>query len=394
MPSQVVKCTSCNIVINEVLAFISNKIDVMDEQSISRICVTSFSESDIVTAKNLLFDSVSSAKRKKTRRRDGKSARDIDDIISLLKESDSEELPTFVARDLHKLPPILFDDVDPTQLLKDLLLLKKEINDIKNKYVTKEHFDVLKCDVDKVKSTQAAENTVNCSINYKRGACLFDNYNDIMACNSGPMGFDGNIKNIDNGCSPRESAARAPPQTNEATGAHAQQLTCNRPPVPITPRHTDVTDSENFSRGKDKLLSDVVRQGELKVVQYNKRRNRFKGNKGNANVADSKFKAADINIPIYIYNVSKEVTVPDIENYVSRRTGLNVMVEKNIMKLAKDYDGYKIFVPKHKLDLFMTNDFWPEGIAYRRFIDFRHRKVIEKNGTIINRDRNWVCENT
>ncbi|VVD05240.1 unnamed protein product [Leptidea sinapis] len=133
----------------------------MDEQNISRICVTSFSESDIVTAKNLLFDSVSSAKRKKTRRRDGKSARNIDDIIRLIKESDSEELPTFATRDLHKLPPILFDHVDPTQLLKQLLRLKKEINDLKSNYVTKEHFDILKCYVYNVKSTQAAEKTVN-----------------------------------------------------------------------------------------------------------------------------------------------------------------------------------------------------------------------------------------
>ncbi|KAH9629561.1 hypothetical protein HF086_008605 [Spodoptera exigua] len=38
MASKLLKCSSCNIVINEVLAFVCNKIDVMDEESISHIC--------------------------------------------------------------------------------------------------------------------------------------------------------------------------------------------------------------------------------------------------------------------------------------------------------------------------------------------------------------------
>lgn len=58
MSSNVVKCPNCNMVINEVLAFICNKVDVMDEESISRICVSAFSENDILSAKNLLFDSL------------------------------------------------------------------------------------------------------------------------------------------------------------------------------------------------------------------------------------------------------------------------------------------------------------------------------------------------
>ena len=52
------KCNSFNIVINEVLAFVCNKIDVMDEDSICRICETAFSENEITMAKNLLFDSI------------------------------------------------------------------------------------------------------------------------------------------------------------------------------------------------------------------------------------------------------------------------------------------------------------------------------------------------
>lgn len=56
MSSNMVKCSKCNIMINELLAFVNNRIDVMEEESISRICISAFSESNILVAKDLFFD--------------------------------------------------------------------------------------------------------------------------------------------------------------------------------------------------------------------------------------------------------------------------------------------------------------------------------------------------
>lgn len=123
MASDIVKCANCNIVINELLAFIQNKADVMDEVSLTRICGESFAESEIMAAKLLLFDSVPNSKRK-VRKSKGKTVRDIDDIICLLKITDPELVPIFVARDLRKLPPVTFDHIDVTTLLKDIMVLK------------------------------------------------------------------------------------------------------------------------------------------------------------------------------------------------------------------------------------------------------------------------------
>lgn len=122
MAATVVKCSNWNVVINEVLSFICNKIQVMDEQRIASICVTAFSEDDILEAKNLLFESISTAKRKKIRRRKGKTLKNIDVIVWILKILDPEEIPIIVARDLHKLHPVLFDHVDLTRILKDYKL--------------------------------------------------------------------------------------------------------------------------------------------------------------------------------------------------------------------------------------------------------------------------------
>lgn len=50
-----VKCLNCNTVISEILASMQNKLDVMDESSLIRICTSAFSDEDIEVAKSLLY---------------------------------------------------------------------------------------------------------------------------------------------------------------------------------------------------------------------------------------------------------------------------------------------------------------------------------------------------
>ena len=95
------------------------------------------------------------------------------------------------------------------------------------------------------------------------------------------------------------------------------------------------------------------------------------GYTGNARAdSENKFKAANIHVPIYIYNVSKETTVTDISSYVFKKTNLALKLDKMSMKINKDYDGYIAYIPRQKMDIFLKNDFWPEGVKYRRFVNF------------------------
>ncbi|KAF9415106.1 hypothetical protein HW555_007140 [Spodoptera exigua] len=180
--SSVVKCANCNVVINEVLAFVHNKISVMDDESISRICTSAFSENEILTAKKLLFESLPTTKRKITRRKAGKkNGRDIDDIICLIRDTDSEDIPVFVARDLEKLPPVLFDHVDVTRLLKDIVKLRQDLDMIKEDYATIKQMDQLKSEVQQLSSGW-------CNVNSKRGAYAARRLSSYE-CDSGPMGL-------------------------------------------------------------------------------------------------------------------------------------------------------------------------------------------------------------
>ncbi|VVD03632.1 unnamed protein product, partial [Leptidea sinapis] len=59
------------------------------------------------------------------RRRDASEQKGLQDIIKLIKEYDPDCLPTFVAKNLNKLPPITFDHIDVTTFLKEMSILKR-----------------------------------------------------------------------------------------------------------------------------------------------------------------------------------------------------------------------------------------------------------------------------
>lgn len=183
----VIKCRSCNIVINEVLVFIQNKIKVMDNKSLIRVCATGFSESDVTHAKSLLFDAVKPNIKMVKRRNDGKMQRDLEDIITVFKETDPEKFPIFVARDLYKLPPINFDHIDVTGLLKELLVLREEINSIKETYVTRDMLGreqkSFSCVSSHLSPSPPPNRYRNINVN-KRGASR-----QSFGFDSGPMGF-------------------------------------------------------------------------------------------------------------------------------------------------------------------------------------------------------------
>lgn len=435
MSSNVVKCPNCNMVINEVLAFICNKVDVMDEESISRICVCAFSENDILSAKNLLFDSLPTARRKKIRKRQGKTLRDIDDIITVIEESDPEDFPIFVAKDLQKLPPVLFDHVDVTRILKDLVRMQNEIFTIREQYATIGELNDIKLDLESLRNASIV-NTFKKNVNTKRGACLMNGFGH----DSGPMGLpplhnevstpanqqlspqpprdyrsipkinfllegsSAQQTQLSNGQRINESAVTEQTQTGRAAEAErvmpVEPLTAsdraqvNHAQLIHSPKaiHTASPVESSVAISVRKTIADSVRGGVWKpetpdkdwiTVQRKRLRNRFVGNRGKAATEpDEKFKAADVKTPIYIYNVAKEVSVCDIQKYVQSKTNIEVTLFKMNMKKLKDYDAYKIFVPKIKEEIFLRDDFWPDGIAFRRFLSLGYNKFDRVNSVI------------
>lgn len=416
--------------INEVLAFVHNKMTVMDEISLIRICNTAFDSEEILTAKKLLFEALSNKKMKR-RRKDGKTNRDLEDIIELLKSTDAEDpekLPIFVARELHRLPPVTFDHLDATRLLKDILWLQQEVKTIKSDYVSKELLKEIK--------SKDIEEGMGMTINNKRGACLRSSFH----CDSGPMGMQHDMSTglLNNYVMSDRSVCEKNDEdskitTGESTPPANRVRNVTNKAVSLTPIHcvelsspsrveagtalsntncalvcahadgvcltsTDVTQtSDNEVTNHTSLqnrfatkptMADVLKtSGDLKrnvycldnnwqVVSHKKKRTnaKFISNTGTDTTdLNSKFRAAETIIPIYISNVCKQTLESDIIDFIWNKTREMVTLEKIRAKKEKYYDSYKLCVPRNKLYMFLNDSLWPEGICFRRFVVFNEK---------------------
>lgn len=105
-------------------------IYAIDEVRILQICTSNFEEKEISRAKVLLYKTLGKTDRMPTRRRTEKGKKSLKDIIALLKKTDPDDLPSFVAKQLHRLPPITFNHVNITSILKDITALKSSLSDV------------------------------------------------------------------------------------------------------------------------------------------------------------------------------------------------------------------------------------------------------------------------
>lgn len=401
--SRTIKCNSCNIVIDELLSYIQNKISIADEDSLVKICSSTFSCEQIKRSKELLFESVPTDLRKISRKGKGKENRVLNDIISFIKVTDPDVLPVFVARDLEKLPPIQFDHLDTSKLLKDLAVVRSEIETIKSSYVSIEQLEAVKRDL--IKFQCASPPFSAAKINMKRGA-----YRE-----SGPIGLpnmDESITSInydsEMNCANNDSLKYKSfneivinnENLSEDSNKVSREGTCeiiNKSPLarPIRDdssarKKRDITDqlSEDEKTMQNRSYAIVTKSNSRaqtdecwKLVQKKGRtRNYIEGKKGSVVVeAEEKFRAAERHIPLFITNVHKNTSELDITSYIYKKTQETVKLERISIQRECEYNAYKFFVLNSKVSLFLDENLWPKGIIFRRFINFKTKKVSKSN---------------
>lgn len=376
--STIVKCGSCNVVISEVLAFIQNKIQIMDEESIRRICTTSFSIEGVTEAKKLLFDSIPSTVRRVTRKGENKSQRDIEDIISLFKETDPDITPIFVARDLNKLPPISFDYVDASKLLRDINILRRDLKLVQDTYVSKgEHFQ-LKTELDNLKSASIVNNfNDNFNVNQRRRGAYLLNDSDV---NSGPMGI--NFSEIGESCNAEVDLQNFTKRSPQLTDAAVPSVCDESPARPILASPPDPSRlSDDVSHQLSAPATNTIQstfsavenddKGSEWIAVTNKKKNskRIVNKIGSAGQI-SNFKSADLKVPIFLSNVHKDTEPEAISDYVFKQTNEKISLIKISQRKERGYSAFKMFVPRHKLYMFLDEKLWPKGIIFRRFVNF------------------------
>ena len=118
-----------DIEIDEILCYISNRIDSVPNDQLVAICVNSFEASEIKDSKLRLFnkcergpendDPPPGCTKYQARRGVNSANNNVQDIIALMQELGTN-CPSYAAVNLNKLPPITLDIIDVKALLSSL----------------------------------------------------------------------------------------------------------------------------------------------------------------------------------------------------------------------------------------------------------------------------------
>lgn len=400
--SNTVKCVSCNIVIDELLAYIQNKVSIADEVTLAKICTSAFSSDQIHNSKTLLLESLSSEVRSKVRKGKGKDNRVLNDIIAIFK-SEPDHLPIFVARDLEKLPPITFDHLDVSKLLKDMVLVQADIKNIKSSYVTQDELHTMKKECEMRVLASLPDRNVNANQNdyNKNNVTRVSSENEPGCSGISSVAINNNCSNIN--INQIGGSGEKLPQMANCINSDSEAVT-NRAASDVA--RVDVTRLPLLSSSSgpgEQLIESVTNQtaqyqsyatvamremnGDFTLIQSKKQKykDRRKGNIGSVVVAsEEKFRSADRNIPMFLSNVHRDTVESDIINYIQNKTGEKVSLEKIKINRPCEHNAYKFFVSQSKLQMYLDDKLWPQGVVFRRFINYRpkHIKHMNEHSTI------------
>ncbi|VVD05298.1 unnamed protein product [Leptidea sinapis] len=166
-------------------------------------------------------------------------------MITVFNTIDPEQIPMFVAYEIHKWPPLCFDHVDVTKLLKHLLVLQSDVNAFKSDYVTKEQLKDMKLDERKSKSIKS-----NNYINTKRGGYIEEDCSIVdvppnVACASVQSEPSASSKTMNH------ERVSAEPMYTSLTLAHSSRSTT----IPISENHRPVSRQQS----KQQTMAEIVR---------------------------------------------------------------------------------------------------------------------------------------
>lgn len=366
--------TTKKIIINEFLTFLQNKIDTLDELTIVQICASNVTDPEVESGKNTLFTSISDDVRCITRKGEDKSKKNIKDCIKLLKETDPDNQPCFVARDLNRLPPVTFDHVDVTRLLKDLTFLKTEIQTLRLDSVSKDEISKLHGEM-----KQLRENCVRCTFS------LSSNHNNSPA----QVSQDKITKNAVSGkkCPNKSTNALVGgrPSDVEPVSPAARQDNCTPVRLPHTPSYRDIMIPNRLLSSKPMPVQSIAcpiavadkdqKDGFITVARKKRRPRNMRGTMERS----SKLQVVESTAVIYVSRVEKSLGPNDIKDHIKDMGETCLSVELLKQYNETSFNSFSVKIPSSKVGTFLSGDFWPKGLVFRRFRERAIRNETSNN---------------
>ncbi|KAL0809014.1 hypothetical protein ABMA28_012662 [Loxostege sticticalis] len=360
--------SSEKLIANELLAFLQNQLDVMDEISVTQICTSNFTEAEIRSGKALLYESIGMTDRMPSRRKDDKGVKSLQDIIKMLKETDPDDVPTFVAKELRKLPPVTFDHVDVTRLLKDIITLKASLAEVQFKLEASQNtISELRTEIVElrnIKSHEATNLSPNCGVNTtSQSSAASANLDAIpaavsTACNASPRP------------APHPAGMTSPAAHTSSSRAYAS-VAASRTPI-LNQRQVKKTLGLSKTE-RNTTAPTAYRKEELDMdgfitVERKKRKPTSRNQCGTALTGPNMLlRPATPTTQLYVSRLHYTTKAEQVVEYVQKKTNTLLRVVKLESSRNVNFNSFVIRVPTEMLATFTKEEFWPKGVVFRRF---------------------------
>ncbi|KAI5644013.1 hypothetical protein NE865_03924 [Phthorimaea operculella] len=279
---------------------------------------------------------------------EGKKKRSLQDIINVVKEQASnQQLPVFVAKDLHRLPPVTFDYIDVSTLLREITCLKQDVHNIQCDYIrARDIADI------------PTEKKVDVETGTARGASERPSTaNDVSRAASAPR-------------APRAAGApRAPPTPPRHS----------RPHPPVAPENIPLRATSSPAH-KSRLTFDdtiidhnIIDTDDSFTTVVNKKTRYRSIKKTNNKVGKAQLTASTKSLVaprltyIYASRFLPDTSVDDISTFLQESGKTVVKIEKLTQYKSTDFSSFKLTIYQAQEDSFLSEELWPSGIVYRRF---------------------------
>nr|XP_034839594.1 uncharacterized protein LOC117995713 [Maniola hyperantus] len=340
------------VIVDEFLCFVQNKIDILDELSIIQICATNYTDVEIETGKSTLYSVCTHDLRNIHRKGDDKKKKCIKDVIKLLKEVDPKSLPNFVARDLSRLPPVSFDYVDVTRLLKDMSIMKTELMELKTQFITELKEIRTSCQ-------ERNESTPRVSVSPERTNSTSPSKTLQPVAVPSPTRTQANGAETVHTPSYRDIVFNSN-HPRRATSARMQGMRSGQTGLAPTTNLVAASDASS----KITELPPENKTDSFTVVVNKKRKSK---NMRGTSDTECRIQVADSQCSIYVSRAKKSVTVNDILEHISDRGEQCISVEQLKQNKETSFNSFKITIPASRLGTFLDGKFWPAGLVFRRY---------------------------
>ncbi|XP_075990184.1 uncharacterized protein LOC142985826 [Anticarsia gemmatalis] len=346
----------------------------MDEVSILQICRSNFKEEDVSSAKLLLFQSLGKLDQMPSRRREG-SEKSLQDIIDMLKKTDPDDVPDFVAKELSKLPPVMFDHVDVTRLLKDITSLKAEMTKMQSRL--------------EASDTIIAELRAEITSLHNVGSVIRSPEASKVNTRRGPQ-----TASISSFASANSSASPAADIADEALLAAV--VACASTPASVTSRVGTTTPARAYAdivakktpaaQTKRQIIKGVKQKSCLSTQKDNTEQPKEQADKDGFIMVQKKKKKPSQNkcgtgptgpnyllrpavpvTPLYVSRLHYSTKVEEIVEYIQTKTKWTLRVQRLESRHNVGFNAFVVRVPTEHLTKFMEPEFWPKGVVFRRF---------------------------